>query len=432
MRAGSAWEFASVDSPRYLQLANGLPAGCGFARLVGRHCGAPEVFRTPGYPLFLALIPSLRMVVVVQALLGAALCVLLGLAVSRYWGFRAGVIAELLLVLDVPTIVEGSQIMSDVLFQVLLAVALLIQLWCIARNRCDRRCIAAALSAAALLAVALLVRPVGILLPLIAPLPFALMLPAAGWRKTILLGLAAFALPALVMGGWIARNDARTGVPTLSTNVAINLYYYNAGGVLRYRSGETFQVVMDRLARNIGLPDARDYPNTPAAFAPLMAARGTRILLHDPLATFIVTARTIAWLMLVPDRGSLNDLLGTNAGATSYLAATAQLRERFTQMWRSPLLTALVAMQFALILAMWIGVGFALYACVDKSPRDASLVLIPFAVGMAMMVLAAGAEAYARYRMPALPLLALVAGVGWANVLALHALRVAAARSVPV
>jgi hypothetical protein len=135
LRNGDTWTMSNVDSPRYVELAEGLRSGCGFARLVDGHCDGPEVFRTPGYPLFLTLIPSLRAVVAVQAVIGAALCVLVGFFVSLYWGTRAGAIAELLLALDMPTIVQGSQIMSDVLFQALLAVAVILQLWLIAHDR---------------------------------------------------------------------------------------------------------------------------------------------------------------------------------------------------------------------------------------------------------------------------------------------------------
>jgi hypothetical protein len=413
LRSGSDWTMLSVDSPRYVELAEGLRAGCGFARLIDGHCDGPEVFRTPGYPLFLMFIPSLRAVVAVQAFIGAALCVLVGSSVALYWGTCAGAIAELLLVLDIPTIVEGSQIMSDVLFQALLAVALFLQLWLIAHDRYDGRSVVVGLVAAFLLAVDLLVRPVGILLPLLAPLPFLFLPRAVSLPRRMGLCLAAFALPAMVMGGWMARNAARTGTWTLSTNVAINLYYNNAEGVVSYLSDKSFPEVMDEFAREVGLPDAHDYADTPAALAPQMASRAWRILLHHPIVSFILTARAFAWLVFVPDRGSLNQLLRTDAGATSYLAATEQLGARIRQMLHSPLLTTLVALQFALIVMTWIGVGRVLASLSGKTAREVALILIPLSVALSLMILAAGPEAYARYRMPAAPFLAMLAGIGW-------------------
>jgi 4-amino-4-deoxy-L-arabinose transferase-like glycosyltransferase len=294
-----------------------------------------------------------------------------------------------------------------------IALSLFPHLSAIPHDRYDGMSVVGGLGAALLLAAGLLVRPVGVLLPLLAPVPFLFLPPAVSRRRTIALCVAAFALPAILMGGWMARNAARAGTWTLSTNVAINLYYFNAGGVVRYISDKSFPEVMDGLARDVGLPDARDYPDTPAGLAPQMASRGLRILLHHPIATFILTARTFAWLVLVPDRGSLNELLGTDAGATSYLAATAQLGERIRQLLRSPLLTTLVTIQFALIVVTWIGVGGALASLGGRTAREAALILIPFSVALSVMILAAGAEAYARYRMPAAPFLAMLAGVGW-------------------
>jgi 4-amino-4-deoxy-L-arabinose transferase-like glycosyltransferase len=415
LRSGSAWAMANADSPRYVELADGLRSGCGFARLVDGRCGPPEVLRTPVYPLFLTVIPAIRAVVAVQAIIGAALCVLVGSFVSFYWGGCAGVIAELLLALDVPSIVQGSRIMSDVLFQAILAAAVIVQLCVIARRRFDARSVVFGIGAATMLAVAILVRPVGVLLPLIAPIPFLFLPPQASRLKTVALCIAAFAMPALVTGGWMARNAARTGTWTLSTDVAINLYYFKAGGVILYRTGQNFPDVMDQLARELGLPDARDYPDTLPALESRMLSDSARILLHDPVATFLVTARSLVWLALVPDRASLNELLGTDAGATTYLAATTQLGERVRQLLRSPLLTVLVVFQFVLLIVIWIGVGRALAGLRGKPASEVAMILIPFSVAMAMMILAAGAEAYARFRMPAMPFLTILAGIGWSR-----------------
>jgi len=219
------------------------------------------------------------------------------------------------------------------------------------------------------------------------------------------------------LGGWMERNALRAGDRTLSTDVALDIYYFKAGGVMWYRSQQDFPAVMDDLARRLGLRDAHDYPDTPAALEPRMMADGLRILVHDPVGTIVMTLRSLVWLAVVPDRANLNELLGTNAGATSYLAATGKLRERIRQVLHSPLLTALVIFQILLSIFVWIGTGLALGGIRDKSKREAALVLIPFGIALAMIAMASGAEAIARYRMPAIPLLAMLAGIGWASLL---------------
>ena len=116
------------DAADYIPLAQGIEHGCGFARLVNGHCGSPDVSRPPGYPYFVALMSNLRTVLVVQAILGAALCVWLGWFVSARWGVKAGLLAETLLAIDIPTIVYGAMIMSEATFQFLLTGAILLQL----------------------------------------------------------------------------------------------------------------------------------------------------------------------------------------------------------------------------------------------------------------------------------------------------------------
>lgn len=414
LRGGTGWALANVDSPRYVNLANGLRAGCGFAQLLNGHCQAPEVLRTPGYPLFLAMMPGLRAAVAVQAFIGAGLCVAIGFFLDAWWGLAAGAVAEALLTFDLPTIVQSSRILSDVLFQALLAAAMILQLMVVARGMRDRKALAAIFGAASVLGAAIFVRPVGVLLPLLAPLPL-LCIPRSDWKKTMALCLATFAIPAGATAGWMARNAACTGVWTLSSDIAIDLYYFKAGGVVWYRSDGGFVAAQNRLARAIGLPNASDYPDTPVTLQNEMLSRALRIFIRYPAATLIMTARCMAWLAIVPDRGSLNELLGTHGGAASYLAATSNIEERIRQLLRSPLLTVLVVLQLMLNSFVWLGIARVLVGLRGKSIRHKAFVLIPLGVALAMMATAAGAEAYARYRMPAIPMLVMLAGIGWSG-----------------
>src|SRR5208282_737187 len=73
------------DAADYIPLAQGIQHGCGFARFDNEHCASAEVSRPPGYPFFVAMMPGLRTVLVIQAFLGAALCIWLGRFVSTVW-----------------------------------------------------------------------------------------------------------------------------------------------------------------------------------------------------------------------------------------------------------------------------------------------------------------------------------------------------------
>jgi len=200
LRAGDRWAILD-DSYDYLALSKGLVTGCGFARWTNAGCGPAELFRTPGYPFLLAILPNnLRWVVAIQALLGAAICLIIGLFSYRQWGFKAGVIAEALLALDVPSIVVSASIMSDMPFQALLATAVIIQLYAMRRARLDAEAVYMIMFAALLLGCALMVRPIGIFLPFFAAAPALLI---SGMTRTRRVGLcaAAVAIPVLMITG---------------------------------------------------------------------------------------------------------------------------------------------------------------------------------------------------------------------------------------
>jgi 4-amino-4-deoxy-L-arabinose transferase-like glycosyltransferase len=399
------------DSARYIELAQGLNHGCGFARWINGACGEIETLRTPGYPLFLATMPTLRTAVAIQGVIGAALCLLTGWYVLGRWGFAAALAAELIVALDIPSILLSATILTDSLFQGLVTVGIVLDLWIVWRGQNDRIAIAGILIAATLLGVAILVRPLGIVFPAFAMLPVFL-LPRTGWRQSLSIGLLAFAIPSLMAFGWMTRNDRTTGVYTLSSVGPLNLYYFRAAGVVWYRGDKSFQSVQEDLGREIGWP-RENFEEAPTSLESAMIHRAYGILRNDPLASIIMTLRCLGWLAIVPLRGSLNEFLGTNAGASSYFAASGNVTARIQELVRSPLLTVLVVLQLLLMGLVWVGVVRSLFRFGRKSTTERVLLLTPFIFALILLGLSAGPEAMARYRMPVIPLLAILAAVGW-------------------
>src|SRR4029077_14605925 len=159
-------------------------------RWLDSSCGTIETLRTPGYPLFIAVMPNLLAVIAIQGVLGAAICLLVGLYVRKFWGLMAGVAAELLIAFDIPSVLFGAMIMSDILFQALVTAGVVLGFWVIARRRSDRIAIAGILIGAALCGAAVMVRPLGVVLPVFAALPVFL-LSGISWRKSVTIALLA-------------------------------------------------------------------------------------------------------------------------------------------------------------------------------------------------------------------------------------------------
>ena len=86
-RPGINWA-TTPDSVGYIQLANGIGAGCGFAREVFGHCSQPELQRTPGYPVFLAAFSTMRAALAVQGMIGSAVMFCTALFAWRWFEIR--------------------------------------------------------------------------------------------------------------------------------------------------------------------------------------------------------------------------------------------------------------------------------------------------------------------------------------------------------
>jgi hypothetical protein len=413
LRSGDKWTILD-DSNEYLALVRGLNSGCGFARMLDKVCKPPELLRLPGYPVFVAMMPNLRTVILVQALVGTATCLLIGFATCARWGLAAGTIAEAILALDIPSIVASSTIMSDCIFEATIAAAVVIQLSVISGNMTLRRSIALLLLAATILACSVMLRAVGIVLPLLAAAPF--MLLRSTLRRRLALAAVAMAIPLLAISGWSARNYVRTGRYTFNTEGDYTAYYYNSAAVLWLVNGGNLTQLQYRLAHEIGANGPDEYVSADQQREML---RGTLdVFARHPIATIAMAVRCFVWLAVVPDRANLNALLRTHARSSVFLIASQNLALRVAETLRSPLLTVFIAFQLVIIILVWIGVGITVLTLPIYTPAERNLILFSIGVAFFVMLVGAGPGAIARFRLPAMPFLAMLAGVGWSEPIA--------------
>ena len=398
------------DAADYIPLSQGIEHGCGFARYADGKCGSPDVSRPPGYPFFIAIMPGLRSVLVSQAVLGAALCIWLGWFVAARWGGAAGLAAAALLAIDVPSIVYGGMIMSDSLFQFLLAGAILLQLSAVIADELTIKSVAMVLGGSALLAAAAMVRPTGIFLPLFAAIPFFL-IRGSTWRRALALALLAFAIPAVLMLVWVARNRSVAGMDAMSTDPGDVLFHYNAPGVLAYATNQPFNEASAELAHEIGWHG--DPAKVPPALASRMMAKVIEVYAKHPVSAFVVTLRGLVLVAGVPDRNELNELIGTKGGGPLGLPPSFDIAARIRRTLNSPLLTSLVLAQLILVAFVWGGVARSLLRCDWSSKVEVACILVPLAMAFAMLLCAASPDAHARFRVPAVPFLAMLASIGW-------------------
>jgi hypothetical protein len=402
------------DSAAYIELALGLKKGCGFAHWTTNRCAStPESNRTPGYPLWLSIMPGLRAALLMQALMSAVLSFCVGLFAAALAGASSGICAAALLALDVPSIVSSCQIMSETLFTTLLTGAVLIELEVLVNCKGSLANYALLALASVMFGLALLVRPVAeFIVPVGVFAP--LLLGRCSVAERLRLGALVAAGPLLCGTAWMVRNYKVAGVAALSTIGSLNFFYYRAIGTLAFasRRGWTATLLQTHPVPNIGL-----------------FSQAGAIILRHPVAFIAMTLWSFLYLCWVPDRAPLARILGVLRLARLQNPGSVRIEAVVHQLWRgnvaglgaifahefyaSSVLLSLVVLQLLMMAFTWLGVALALkkYASL-RSPMGSSILFV-FAIAAVTLVLAAGPEAVARFRVPATPLLGLMAGIGW-------------------
>jgi len=399
--------FFQIDSSGYWQLAGNLLEGHGFSASEEAP-RVPEHSRTPGYPVFLAVFRKLGLPpagVVFAQLLLSSLAAPLTSRLARRLGASAagGRLAGGLVALDVPSISLANALVSETLFAVLLlGMALVLA------GGPGPGFFGAALAGFAL-GLAILVRPIAALLPAVIWICLAI----GRARRARLIALGFFFLGcALPLTPWLARNARVFGRPFLSTIGHHNLLYYRAAGTLAWAEQISLVEAQGRLSRRA----AETIPFTPAedpvSFKRREGALGLRLLAERPALSAWIQATSSLSLLVRPLRSTLDLQLGWAPQGTTLSRWGDPARAR---RWRrllestSPTTLALVGFQLAVAPAV---VTLFLIGVIRQARRGSKVGVALVVILVAYFALiSGGAEAYARFRAPIVPFLAI--GAGW-------------------
>lgn len=374
--ACSNGDFYDPDSFAYLAPARSMLHGRGF--LNGD--GDVDTIRTPGYPLLLAAFGATTLpVIVLQHLLVAALAGAIYMFVRRRGGSRAAaLIAALLLALDTPTIHIANKLLSETAFTVLLFGICGLTLGRVRPVVIGILC-----------GFLVLIRPIAIVWFAALAIFFAI-------RRIPARQIAAFCVAALILpAGWAARNAVHTGVFTVSSIAGINMLIDRAGGALAIEDrGNDFQADMrdeanglvedadDAIQHRLNIPDAEELPD--AVRARYYSQYAWHVIAQHPLGFIGVTVRGILVNLFDSDWDAAQDV--------------SLIYPEIVK------LTVGVVPVIEFVLAI-IGI-FALWR------RDRPLALILGLAIVYFVVMAGGGEAEARFRVPVMPQMTIVAAAG--------------------
>jgi hypothetical protein len=381
----------SPDTMTYMRPAASLVASGRFDSY-----GAPELSRTPGYPMLLAaddvvgdVVPvTLALQVVLNTATVFAVAVL---ALAMGGGTRIAVLAAGIYALDPSSIVYVSKILTETLFTAIVT-AMLIALACWVRVARTRYLVASAL----LLAVGCYVRPI----LYYAPVPLAVVVGAVAWRRhalgwrALVHAVAFFIVAAVPIAAWQARNMVVAGYDRFAAITDVNLLYYRAAGVVARRSGEPIEQVQQRLRSALSADSTLNATGRVArgreraARYHAMRAQARTILVNDPDAVALDALAGVARTLFGRDTSGWALLFGANPGSLGWRLVTVVL----TVFWLPV---------FALGLVGLLRSGFSFYA-----------ILPALVIAAYLVAAAAGPEAYSRFRLAIVPLITVFAASG--------------------
>ena len=391
----SAWNrpegFSTPDSEDYKTLAQSLVQHLDF-----QHDSQPEIFRTPGYPLFLSMgfLLGWKFVIVVQVLLDVLVVYLtyrLGTLLCRR---RVGLWAAAFQAVSLVAMVSSVRLLSDGLFTLLALLAIVLLAFYFRSGRFW------ALPCAAVTAgVACYVRPIGLLFGLVAILVLVFR------RRQRLRGTATFAaLFVACVLPWIVRNACRAGYPAFSSVGAVNLYAYEAPATLAGAEGISLVRAQEQLAAELTKAP-------PGEQARRMQAVALGVILEHPW-TWVKVHTITSLASFLPAVTDVLEVLGVTTGGRGTLGVlheqgpSAAMRHYFGgATWAVGLClpaVILLAVQYLLVAAA------AIKYLRPGTDAAAWLILLTILV----TCLAGGPASTPRFRVPAAPLLSLAAAAG--------------------
>jgi 4-amino-4-deoxy-L-arabinose transferase-like glycosyltransferase len=380
-------EHYGVDTPTYLIPADNLLHGHGFVNALHQ----PELRRTPGYPLLLAIFRiaplKIEYLIPVQHLL----CVLLAVAVTaialRITGSRLAVyVTAVVLSFDLATFRVANLLLTEVLFTVLISLIC----WTLYRATTKPTANVLAYIAAGLLgSYAVLVRPVGILY--FVPLSFCLflVLKRRALRPVLVFVVSFLLLPVL----WTTRNFVEGGYLGISAIGAEDILYYRAAGALAIQQPGSYPANILKVSGALiqqTCPDLeREYQRncsqiTDAQQAAYASRKGLSMIRRYPLSYLHSAVVSLAYLVF-----------GGGAEALSRISNF------------SPRVAACIVLLFTIPEAC-----FALIGCWYWYRRDRALCWFLVLTIAYFLVISAGGEAYSRFKVPIMPMYALLIGGG--------------------
>ncbi len=395
----------TLDSPSYLDLS----AAIRYQQTYHLQGQAEDLVRPPGYPLLLTIFqssqgPTLARVILVQLLLTSILSLLILWMFTKIGYPSAGLVAGWLIAISPNLILWSLTIMSESLFTFLLVISFV---WLSGYLRTGSK--SQLLLAGLAMGMATLTRPIGLVIFILW-----IILLAISQRRSQLMEKS-WATPGIfILGGcflvlpWMVRNEVVHQQFTVSNVGEHTIESFNFAIVRAEAEGISRSDAATQLEEQGGLSEqflwvVQEYPGE--LFVGQIAGI-LRVVMGGEMSRWARVTGQGNWDGL----GIFRHLRLLNAAQ-----AVEALRQNFRSVPSILLFFAyIIGILHSLILLALGIVGLRVDRTTD--PLRSTLVLIS-ALTAATLILSTGAAGQARFRVPAEPFIAVLAGFGWLNLI---------------
>jgi len=419
--------FSSVDTWSFV-----VPA----QELINHHRffmhGAPEIIRTPGYPLLLTvglLAGQLELVTLLLQVLISCFTVYMVYQTASVLFKRetVAIVAAALYAVEPLSIRYTSTLVTETLFSALAIVWLYFLL-----EYLDRHLLRDLLLSGIVLAASVYVRPVGYFLPVVIAAGLAVwVLVTRDHKMHLMTHIAVFlGVSMLLTGVWQARNQLETGYSGFSGISSINMYFYLATSVLAAQQQVPFFEMQrrlgyrDKMQGRFGYLDERIYferhpeQKTWALADRLnyMSREGEHILLRHPLTYSWIHLQGIVRSMFDPSATGLLKffrLIPYEDGIFGKLVDGGIVNTMMELRLKNPLVFWANAL---LLLFQLLYLSFASLVLFSRRLIREPKVIAAILVVVYYLVISGGPAANSRFRHPAMPIICVLAGYGMCQV----------------
>ncbi len=410
----------SPDSYTYINSAHAMLQTGRFAVSPGEPY-QPQIMRTPGYPIFLAALFSIAgeryaLIILIQIFFSLGTVYLTYHIAARVWNRKIGICAAILLSLDLASFISTHQILTETLFTSIFLLTLMVGMLCISQpHKLPYGCTFYSL----LLALTTLIRPITYYGMVFSLFVFPIM-----WRRILecsyakIFRLLCFLLLpwTLIIGGWHVRNYAVAGITEISGIQNYNLLFYRGAGIVAQRDNISF----DEAQQSLGYGHYTDiHPETQDWLIAQLNQRWKREALSlfkkHPFLLLKIQIWGMVKLLFGPAETTLLDYLGYESGTTGPAKDLFSLSFReYVQKWvmEAPLACTLFLVANMHLLTLYAGVALSITIAWQSHRAHWPIHLFLGSWIVYFVVISAGPEAYARFRVPIMPIFCIYAAHG--------------------